>query len=365
MSILVTLRGQRSHVFSREFIVDDNWARIGHVIALEQHDLLTATIEWNASPLECWGLTLDYLVGAEQLIPEHVSVQEMGSQHLIPETFYFKHDAALDLEVVSADSTVFEDRAGGEIATKKCSYCGRWLPIDTARPGSLSFHRHTSKATGHQNECRACKKWRINDAFNPLRTVDQLHESSVITRERKILLREPEILRRLKERSGDGLKSQVWRRFGKCCFNCGNELDLGDVRLDHTRPLAYLWPLDEYATCLCESCNGTKRDKFPVDFYSSEKLTELSEICGLSIEALRMRSVNEAQLHAIRQDLARFAREWDPRLFAATARRVEEVEPDVWLFEELQQQDRGTYDWLIARLQERPGPIGDGASGSS
>src|SRR5207244_3589985 len=137
------------------------------------------------------------------------------------------------------------------------------------------------KLSKHQNECRACKKWRINDDFNPKRTTDQLHESSVITRERRLFLRDPERLQAIKERSGAGLKSQVWERFGRRCFYCNRSLDLDEVHLDHTRPLAYLWPIDEHATCLCGEHNNQKQDKFPVDFYTDAQLHELADICGL------------------------------------------------------------------------------------
>lgn len=40
------------------------------------------------------------------------------------------------------------------------------MPVDPNRLGALSFHKHNDKATSHQNECRACKKWRINDSFS-------------------------------------------------------------------------------------------------------------------------------------------------------------------------------------------------------
>jgi len=44
--------------------------------------------------------------------------------------------------------------ASGVIELKKCSYCGRYLPIDSKRLGALAFHKHRAKLTDHQNECR-------------------------------------------------------------------------------------------------------------------------------------------------------------------------------------------------------------------
>ena len=205
-------------------------------------------------------------------LPESVadaSLAVLSQIHLLPETFYLDHEGA-DLTPRGAKPS-----AGQTISLKKCSYCTRLLPLDPRRPGALSFHKHNAKRTGHQNECRACKTWRINRHFNPIRTTDQLHESSVITRERQLFLRDPEILQAIKQRTGAGLKSQIWKRFNGQCFNCGKPLTLQQVQLDHTRPLAYLWPIDEHATCLCATCNNAKKERFPVDFYAPAKLRSL------------------------------------------------------------------------------------------
>lgn len=61
-------------------------------------------------------------------------------------------------------------------------------------------------------------------------------------------------------------------------------------------PLAYLYRLDESATCLCSSHNSQKSDHFPVDFYSEAELVRLSEITGLSLQQLHSREVNQQVL---------------------------------------------------------------------
>jgi hypothetical protein len=228
----------------------------------------------------------------------------------------------VDVDIDAEASKRFRIEDGSGIKVKKCSYCGRLLPVDPARLGVLAFHKHNAKISKHQNECRACKKWRINDSFNPKRTTDQLHESLVITRERKVFLREPEILQEIKERTGAGLKSKVWERFGRKCFRCGISVALDDFQLDHTRPLAYLWPIDEYATCLCAECNNEKKEKFPVDFYKPQELKRLSQITGLPLAELKKKELNERELRRILTDLPTFARDWEPRTFAATARKI-------------------------------------------
>ena len=78
-----------------------------------------------------------------------------------------------------------------------------------------------------------------------------------------------------------------WKRFDKKCFKCQKQLKLQDVNLDHTRPLALLWPLDATATALCKDCNTDKRDRVPAEFYTSKELEKLAQITGLSLDELK------------------------------------------------------------------------------
>jgi hypothetical protein len=88
--------------------------------------------------------------------------------------------------------------------------------------------------------------------------------------------------------SGKELADDIWGKFSGKCFNC--EAPLSNSRkmhLDHTRPLALLWPLDNTATCLCSSCNSEKRDRVPTEFYiESIKLESLANITGIPIKEL-------------------------------------------------------------------------------
>ena len=335
------------------------WRRFGIVLPSLDAGELRFRFDWEGGQcLDVWGLTAGPIRLPSGVADGNLYSRDLIQTHLVPETFYFQHDAALDLSI-SPDSTPFHTEQGSSIAKKKCSYCGRWLPLDPERPGALSFHKHNAKRTKHQNECRACKKWRINDAFNPIRTPDQHHESSLITRERRIFLRDPEILQTIKLRTGAGLKAQVWERFGQRCFYCDRPLTLEEVQLDHTRPLAYLWPIDEHATCLCAEHNNAKSDKFPVDFYTETQLKDLSKICELPLSELRKKSVNPEELERILADLPSFAKQWDPRHFAATARKISEIELGIDLFAKLASEDRATYASIKARLDERPAPVPD------
>ena len=343
------------------FRIDGRWRRAGGLLTdFSEAGELRLELKWSGKPksIDFWGLN----IGRPNL-PVRKSgdadLALLAQAHLIPETFYLTHDAAIEVDLVAEESKHIQIREGAAIKVKKCSYCGRLLPIDPKRLGGLSFHKHNAKVSKHQNECRACKKWRINDSFNPLRTTDQLHESSVITRERKLFLREPEILQEIKERTGAGLKSKVWERFGRSCFRCRRKVSVDDFQLDHTRPLAYLWPIDEHATCLCANCNNEKKEKFPVDFYTSEQLADLSRITGLSVNDLTAKTLNEIELNRILEDLKTFARDWEPRTFYATSRKIRELRPEIDLLERLRDVDARAHRRLIKDLRERPPAVGE------
>ena len=273
-------------------------------------------------------------------------IKKLNASHLSPEGFYlFKEGPEINGVEEIAEATDF-------IELKKCSYCQRFMLV-----GDLdsSFHKHASKKSGYQNECRACKKFRINDTFNPIRTPDQHNESSVITRERKILLREPQILNEIKNRhSGEGLKSLTWKKFNKKCFNCTKPLKLKEVQLDHTRPLAYLWPLDEYATCLCSDCNNSKHDKFPIEFYTSrEKREQLSKIIGLDIDILEKREVNEYELNKIIKDIEYYYEKLDLKTFKSIRNKVISIKSEVDLYEILKNQSQQKHQQLLYDLATR------------
>jgi len=352
----IVLKGETT-VWS--FSLDPRWRRIGGLVKNAPQAISTRlTLEWDGSPkpLDFWGLN----AGCPAVPPREsgdIDLSLLEQVHLTPETFYLHHDVAIGLDIDADSSERFKMEEGAKIQLKKCSYCGRLLPVDMLRLGALAFHKHNDKRTKHQNECRACKKWRINDSFNPIRTTDQLHESSVITRERKLFLREPAILQEIKSRTGAGLKSKIWNRFGRKCFRCNSPVKLTAFQLDHTRPLAYLWPIDEHATCLCGKCNNEKKEKFPVDFYSPQELVRLSRVTGLPVGDLQKKELNEQELNRILDQLPTFARDWEPRTFMATARKVRELRSDIDLFKVLKSRDRAGYNRLIKELKERPPAI--------
>jgi hypothetical protein len=211
---------------------------------------------------------------------------------------------------------------------KSCNRCARFLPVNLDNELiHLSFSNHCKAAHrrpcshtgfgkltnvdtgerlqleyGYQLECRFCKKFEVNAAHNPQRTAAQMKEDGARRRALELLLTDllggsPQLRYRHKT-GGRELADDIWNKFGRRCFNCGTALKTArDMHLDHTRPLALLWPLDETATCLCGSCNSEKRDRPPATFYRKPKqLEELSRLTGIPLLELRNPTPN---LHAI------------------------------------------------------------------
>jgi hypothetical protein len=116
----------------------------------------------------------------------------------------------------------------------------------------------------------------------------------------------PQLLYRHK--TGRELADDIWERFGKKCFNCGTGLPSAKtMHLDHTRPLALLWPLDETATALCGQCNSAKRDRYPADFYKEPgKLEALAALTGIPLAELQSPQPNLPALRLLSERLGWF-----------------------------------------------------------
>lgn len=222
----------------------------------------------------------------------------------------------------------------GEIHLKSCNRCARFLPINVGNERlALSFSNHCTAPHrvpcthplfsslrniendeivklkhGFQLECRFCKKFEVNAALNPQRTAGQMKEDAARRRALELLLTDlyggsPSLLYR--ERTGGReLADDVWERFDRRCFKCGTPLaEPRDMHLDHTRPLALLWPLDGTATALCETHNSEKRDRPPVEFYDPDELARLAAITGVSPEELADPGPNRDAIERLEQRL--------------------------------------------------------------
>lgn len=68
----------------------------------------------------------------------------------------------------------------------------------------------------------------------------------------------------------------LYLKFNNKCFNCGS---INHLEIDHHRPLASGHGLSiDNAVILCRSCNASKRDKSPEEFYSQDRLLQITQI---------------------------------------------------------------------------------------
>lgn len=204
---------------------------------------------------------------------------------------------------------------------KACNRCGRFLPVNFSiydhtadERKQLSFTNHCTAphkipcqhgnfgtlrnietkelaklVYGFQLECRYCKLIYVNAPLNIQRTQGQKKEDSNRRRLLELLVSELEEETphyRYRRITGKDLPTDIYHKFNGKCFNCEEPLPENEWHLDHTRPLSLLWPLDEYATPLCPRCNGEKRNRMPINYYSESKLKELSQKTGLSLQEL-------------------------------------------------------------------------------
>lgn len=254
----------------------------------------------------------------------------------IPEQFYLSE----------AKQVKGADQHSSPILLKSCNRCQRFLPINFFNERQqISFSNHCVSTApckhstfaiykltngsyvqesvakkfgttnsviksyyGHQLECKACKKFFVNAALNPLRNSTQHREDSLRRRAFEILigdlLNKSWIYHEYRISNKKEFDESVWERFGKKCFKCSVIIPSPrKMDLDHTMPLSMLYPLDKTATCLCPKCNSAKSDIFPVDFYSAEELKTLSGITGLSLNILSSRNSNPVVIKALKNNL--------------------------------------------------------------
>jgi len=175
---------------------------------------------------------------------------------------------------------------------------------DKKTTSDLIFNSHF----GYQAECRACKKFEVNDEGNPKRTTAQHNEAK-----NKRIVKEYIAYKELggspydkkfNRNHDQTFRKYIWERFGRKCFKCGKQLSDPDsnnseMHLDHTRPSAKLYPLDKYATCLCSDCNRNKGERYPSNYYREPKLNDLVEITGINPSALSVEKPNTDVLKSL------------------------------------------------------------------
>lgn len=161
---------------------------------------------------------------------------------------------------------------------KRCNVCGRVLP-------ESNFARHVGWGPlEKQMECKSCKG-AINALLNPLRTAQQLHESSAKRRAAELLV------------SGEDERvdiDELFLRFEGKCFKTGVALDKNDRStwaIDHILPSKWLYPLStKNAALLSTKANGSKSDLWPSQFYNNQELIRLAQLTGADLGLISSKS---------------------------------------------------------------------------
>ena len=351
-AVTITLEIELAETISETIEIEkDHFEKIGLAIdidrdELESVDYIKCRILIEGMPstsIKYWGFDFGF-VDNEYLKTNDVHDVFFNSKRKIcfPEQFFFDNSK----KILPTDNI-----SSFPLIVKSCNRCQRFLPINhISERKQLSFSNHCSskapckhgnfsnykientfirsdqlnnfiKSTpytlsddfvisfyGHQLECKACKKFFVNSALNHLRTSTQHREDALRRRAFELLTRDllgmEWIYHSFRTNYDVEFDKFIWEKFDKKCFNCGVGIsDPKKMDLDHTMPLAGLYPLDETATCLCPSCNSSKSDLYPLDFYSSEKLLELGKITGIPISLLNSRRPNQAVLDQLENKL--------------------------------------------------------------
>lgn len=198
---------------------------------------------------------------------------------------------------------------------KHCLMCYAMKPLNR-------FDRHASRRSGRQGECRLCKTV-YNRIKNQSRLPDQHREAAARRR-----------LYNLLSGASQRVNSRdIHTRFGGQCFNCHELLPFTSsgprgFHLDHTLPARLLWPLrTETATLLCSSCNNSKHDKWPSEFYDIPKLRRLARLTAYDYATLSgPPTVNDDAVATILSDADAFIENWIeyPKDIAAVRNLVRE-----------------------------------------
>lgn len=325
-------------------------------VLLEGMIILTAPHATCLGKVHFLGINLDLITAYESSsvtgsFGENVREDFGKKTHLSsPEVYYWDHEQPFAIApIVLEGQVVATSDAGDQLVLKACNRCARFLPIDLLdERKQLGFGNHCVKRApcghkafsrfaiensadldridpnlqdkisgeggvirahyGFQLECKACKKFHVNAPLNPLRNATQRREDGLrrraIEKLMENLLETESIFHKFRRRYLEEFDAYIWNKFDRKCFACGKSLPkLEDMDLDHTLPLAYLWPLDKTATCLCSPCNASKSAKFPFEFEKyreTGKLERLAELTGIDKQQLLLEK-KEVNLAAVEE----------------------------------------------------------------
>lgn len=337
--------------FSEKELTQETWNSCGFYEFIKSNEasitnvLLKVLIKpKNAG--DCWvDICCDHfgIVNYEYYIENDVYDEFLKKTNLnIPHIFYFDNEDNFLSQLDNERDLKIED--GVVVVLKSCNRCMRFLPIniDDERK-TLAFSNHCVKRApcthasfrnykvvdtevedyeridknneivtyyGHQLECKACKKFYVNAPLNPQRNAEQFKEDGLRRRAFEVLvnnlLDRDLVHHEFKKKTKKEFTEYIYNKFDGKCFKCGKALTEKEMNLDHTMPLAFLYRLDETATCLCDTHNSSKNDRFPCDFYSKDELIRLSKITGIPLDVISSKSVNLEVVEKLKEHVVWF-----------------------------------------------------------
>jgi hypothetical protein len=291
-----------------------NWGKLGSIWTASEDSSIEVEVTFTSSVPNSIGI---YSPICGVIRHKHLDDALENRPVLLKNMYQIAPEGIFVSSAGSVQMTHVPSHEYAELTMKSCNRCARFLPINTSdERAHLSYSSHCvaphrrpcshsgfgklqdidsgeilKLEYGYQLECRFCKKFEVNAAHNPKRTAGQMKEDGARRRSIELLLSElyggsPQML--FRHEHDRELSDYVWEKFDRKCFNCSTEIaSPREMHLDHTRPLALLWPLDQTGTCLCGSCNPQKRDRSPREYYDDDKLILLADKTGIPVEDLR------------------------------------------------------------------------------
>lgn len=172
---------------------------------------------------------------------------------------------------------------------KTCSRCHKLQPVE-------NFGKYYRSADGLQFYCRTCKReYAQQEGYESSVWRQRRYDQSAHGRRQKRTyqtsnngrLRHQHKERRRRERLHNHQTTMtvddiaaVRRRFQNRCFVCGA---VDRLEIDHHYPLSLGHALSfNNAVLLCKSCNSSKNDRLPEDFYTKEQIERLQCLLAIS-----------------------------------------------------------------------------------
>lgn len=164
---------------------------------------------------------------------------------------------------------------------KRCSKCGVEKDLS-------EYHKEKTGRDGFRNDCKACRKqnYQANReaALKRKKQYYQDNREAVLEYDKQYRKNNPEVSRK-NERRRRAMKKGIQENYTKqdefytrqlfahMCFRCKAT---DNLQIDHHYPLSKGHALErDNAVLLCKSCNSSKHNKMPEEFYTESELVQL------------------------------------------------------------------------------------------